>query len=349
MSVCNLLDFSESGGCGCKIPPQMLTNILKTTQKKNTVKNEDILLGFETSDDCAIYNFGGKKLLFSTDFFSSTVSSPYLFGKIAAANALSDIYATGGRPLIVNSILAFPPDDIPMPYIEKMIEGAQEVMAECGATVVGGHTIKNAQPLYGFAVIGEAEDAHIRQNNTPRNHDLVIITKPLGIGIISNALKAGRLLEEELPESTLEIMSRVNRIGYSLAQYHGVSAMTDITGFGLAGHLSELVENTGFNVNIDGDAVPVIEGVEALSLAVTKNPSGTYNNISRYARFMKYEADISDELRLILHDPQTNGGLLFTVDEESYREHILPLFEAEQSEHYVIGTISEGQGQIIVK
>lgn len=349
MNSCNLLEFSESGGCGCKIPPNMLGKILKTTSQNNDSVDPNLLLGFETSDDCAVYNFGNKHLLFSTDFFSSTVSSPYLFGKIAAANALSDIYATGGKPLIVNSILAFPPDEIPMHYVEDMINGAQEVLTECGAKNVGGHTIKNAQPLYGFSVIGEAEENQIKRNNTPQIDDLVIITKPIGIGVLSNALKMELLHEHDLTEQTVEYITRVNKIGYDLGKLPGVHSMTDITGFGLIGHLSEMVENSSFDVHINTQEVPLIDGVKNICVAATKNPSGTYSNISRYAKYINYEATISEELKLLMHDPQTNGGLLITVDQQTYDNQLSALAESYPDQFHIIGKVSTGSGKIVLK
>ncbi|WP_275424196.1 selenide, water dikinase SelD [Pseudoalteromonas luteoviolacea] len=349
MTSCNLLELSESGGCGCKIPPNMLGRILKTTSQNNDAIDPNLLLGFETSDDCAVYNFGDKHLLFSTDFFSSTVNSPYLFGKIAAANALSDIYATGGKPLIVNSILAFPPEDIPMPYVEDMIKGAQEVLTQCNAKNVGGHTIKNAQPLYGFAVIGEAQQHQIKRNNTPQVGDLVIITKPIGIGVLSNALKMNLLNEDALPEHTIEYITRVNKIGYELGKLSGVHSMTDITGFGLIGHLSEMVENSNFDVSIDTSDIPLIDGVKELCIKATKNPSGTFNNISRYAKYLQYKNDISEELKLLLHDPQTNGGLLITVDQQTYESQLAALSDSYPDHFHVIGQVNQGSGKIILK
>jgi len=342
------MDQSESGGCGCKIPSSILSKILEETASSNTVKNENVVMGFESSDDCAVYNLGEKYLLFTTDFFSPIVNDPFIFGQLAASNAVSDIFASGGIPLIANSIMAFDPETIRSEQVSEMIRGAQSVMNRFNISIVGGHTIKNSQPLYGFSIIGEVEKNRLRKNNTAMEGDLVVSTRPLGVGILANALKSGLWTERDISSKTMEVITGHNSIGRMLSEYPEVTSMTDITGFGLVGHLSEMVGLGTLDVLLDIDQIEYLEGTEEIATAVTGSDSGVFNNIKKYSQDVHYVVEPSLEKKFLLHDPQTNGGLLFTVSKEVFNKYLVDWLELCPGMR-AIGKIAKGTGRIQVQ
>ncbi|WP_256930697.1 selenide, water dikinase SelD [Pseudomonas sp. ABC1] len=341
------MDKSESGGCGCKIPSVMLSRILSQTAKANTVIDEKVVLGFESSDDCAVYEMGEKYLLFTTDFFSPIVNDPYIFGQLAASNAVSDIFASGGTPLIANSIMAFDPDTVSSDQVTQMILGAQSVMNRFNVSVVGGHTIRNSQPLYGFSIIGEVEKSRLKKNNTATSGDLLVMTRPIGVGIIASALKSGLIDQKDIIPSTLEKITGDNSIGRVLSEKSWVSSLTDITGFGLVGHISEMIGSGRLDVELDVNSLKFYDGVESLAVSVTSPESGVFGNIKKYAQCVNYLVDLPLAKKFLLHDPQTNGGLLFTVAPEEF-EVSRHAWEMLCPDMTVIGKIKDGAGKIKV-
>lgn len=344
---CQIMDKSESGGCGCKIPPSVLTKILSQTAAANTVSDDRVVLGFESSDDCAVYDNGNNYLLFTTDYFSPIVNDPYIFGQLAASNAVSDIFASGGYPLIANSIMAFDPEVVSVEQVTQMILGAQSVMNKFGVSIVGGHTIKNSQPLYGFSIIGEVEKHRLKKNNTAQSGDLLVMTRPLGVGILANALKAGVLEQSDLAPHTLARITGDNAFGRTLSECQDVSSLTDITGFGLIGHISEMVGLGQLDVSLDMNALAFYDGAEALAVAVTSADSGIFANIKKYAQNIAYLAELSLARKFLLHDPQTNGGLLFTVSAAGFAAN-QQAWRSICPDLSVIGQITEGTGKIKV-
>jgi selenide,water dikinase len=342
-----IMDKSESGGCGCKIPSTMLSKILSQTAKANTVLDEKVVLGFESSDDCAVYDIGEKYLLFTTDFFSPIVNDPYVFGQLAASNAVSDIFASGGTPLIANSIMAFDPESVSAEQVSQMILGAQSVMNKFNVSIVGGHTIKNSQPLYGFSIIGEVEKPRLKKNNTAVAGDLLVMTRPIGVGIIANALKSGLIDQEDIGSPTLAKIVGDNSIGRFLSETDRVSSLTDITGFGLIGHISEMIGLGNLDAELNTDALPFYEGTESIAVAVTSPDSGVFSNVKKYAQYVDYQTDLPLARKFLLHDPQTNGGLLFTVSPEAYEANRQE-WELLCPDLTVIGKVESGTGKIRV-
>jgi len=342
------MDKSESGGCGCKIPSSVLSKILSETAAASEAKNDKVVLGFESSDDCAVYDAGDHYLLFTTDFFSPIVNDPYVFGQLAASNAVSDIFASGGKPLIANSIMAFDPEQVPVDQVTQMILGAQSVMNRFNVTVVGGHTIKNSQPLYGFSIIGEVEKNRLKRNNTARKGDLLIMTRPLGVGILANALKAGLIDQTDISPATLEQITGHNAFGRTLSEYDEVSSLTDITGFGLIGHACEVVGLGQLNIELDTSSLDFYEDAESLAVAVTAADSGLFANIRKYSQYVEYQTELPLATKFLLHDPQTNGGLLFTVSEAQFSAN-QAIWQTLSPSMKVIGRLVDGTGKIHVR
>lgn len=346
--ACQIMDTSESGGCGCKIPSSVLSRILSETAAASTASNDKVVLGFESSDDCAVYDAGDHYLLFTTDFFSPIVNDPFVFGQLAASNALSDIFASGGKPLIANSIMAFDPEQVPVDQVTQMILGAQSVMNRFNVTIVGGHTIKNSQPLYGFSIIGEVEKHRLKQNNTARAGDLVVMTRPLGVGILANALKVGVLDQADIAAATLAQITGDNAFGRVLSACDEVSSLTDITGFGLVGHACELVGLGQLDIELDTQSLAFYEGAESLAVAVTGAESGVFANIRKYAQSVGYQAELALARKFLLHDPQTNGGLLFTVSEAAFAANC-EAWSGHSPDMHVIGRVLDGTGRLHIR
>lgn len=346
-TFCQIMDKSESGGCGCKIPSSVLTRILSETASANTVSDDKVVLGFESSDDCAVYDNGDNYLLFTTDYFSPIINDPYVFGQLAASNAVSDIFASGGYPLIANSIMAFDPEQVPVEQVTQMILGAQSVMNKFNVSIVGGHTIKNSQPLYGFSIIGEVEKHRLKKNNTARAGDVLVMTRPIGVGILANALKAGIIEQSDLSAQTLERITGDNEFGRTLSASAEVSSLTDITGFGLIGHISEMVGLGQLDVMLDTDALTFYDDAQALAVAVTSADSGVFANIKKYTQHVEYLTELSLAKKFLLHDPQTNGGLLFTVSEACLADN-RQAWQALCPDLMVIGRVTQGAGKIKV-
>ena len=313
-----LTQYSRGAGCGCKISPKVLDEILKSDLP--VPENSKLLVGNSSKDDAAVYDLGnGTALISTTDFFMPIVDDAFDFGRIASANAISDVYAMGGKPLLAVAILGWPIEKLPAELAQKVLEGSRTVCAAAGIPLAGGHSVDSAEPIFGLAVSGIVEIKNLKKNNGAKAGDLIFLTKRLGVGILSTAQKRGVLKEEHLP-LMIEQMCALNSIGEALGKISGVTAMTDVTGFGLLGHLIEMAEGAGLSAEINYAALPVIDGVKEY-LAQRIILDATYRNWNSYSEQTKFEKGVNVmEAFNLLPDPQTNGGLLITVDPGSIDE-----------------------------
>ncbi|MBF0195794.1 MAG: selenide, water dikinase SelD [Magnetococcales bacterium] len=310
MEPIKLTAFSPGAGCGCKISPKDLQLILDSSDFFSPPVDDKLLVGNHTNDDAAVYDLGnGDALVSTTDFFTPIVNDPTLFGKIASVNAISDIYAMGGRPLVAIAILGWPLKKLSTDIAKQVIAGARKVCYQAGITLAGGHSIDISEPIFGLAVTGQVKISNLKRNNTAKPGAKLFLTKPLGVGILTTAEKKG-ILKQNHAGLAVDSMTRLNSIGIEFAKLDGVQAMTDVTGFGLLGHLNEMCLGSSVTANIDSAKVPVIEGVQEY---IDKGaiPGGTNRNWSSYG---KHILGIDDTLKAVLCDPQTSGGLLVAVD-----------------------------------
>jgi len=314
MNKVKLTQYSHGAGCGCKISPGVLSKMLVTTQPDTD--DSRLIVGNKSRDDAAVYNLGDDTAVISTtDFFMPIVDDPFTFGKIAATNAISDVYAMGGDPMLAIAILGWPIDKLPPEVAQEVLEGARATCAEAGITMAGGHSIDSPEPIFGLAVTGRVLLDKLKRNDTATAGCRLYLTKPLGVGIFSTAQKQGKLLEDHAniaPGS----MTVLNSIGTELANIDGIKAMTDVTGFGLLGHLAEMCEGSGLSAEIILDKIPVFEEIPYY-LSQNCIPGGTYRNWDSYGSGVRLK-DESD--KLIMCDPQTSGGLMIAVEEDSAAE-----------------------------
>jgi selenide,water dikinase len=312
-----LTQYSRGAGCGCKIAPQVLEEILHS---QITFPDKNLLVGNSSKDDAAVYDLGdGTALISSTDFFMPIVDDAFDFGKIASANAISDIYAMGGKPILAIALLGWPVDKLQASLAQEVLEGARDICAKAGIAIAGGHTIDSAEPFFGLAVNGIVRIDNLKKNDTAKKGDLLFLTKPLGVGILSTAQKRNVLKEEDLKGLT-DQLTTLNSIGEIFGKIKGVSAMTDVTGFGLAGHLLEMAEGSGLSVELNYSQLCIPENVkEYLKQRIV--PDATYRNWNSYSKKISFAKDVNVlEAFSILPDPQTNGGLLIAVDPDSIDE-----------------------------
>jgi selenide,water dikinase len=286
----------------------VLDEILKTNEIKHL--DSRLLVGNDTRDDAAVYRFDDEHVVISTtDFFMPIVDDPFDFGCIASVNAISDIFAMGGEPIMAISILGWPVDTLPVEVARKVVEGARHICKKAGIALAGGHSIDTPEPIFGLAVTGRARIEHVRTNNTATPGCTLYLTKPLGIGILTTAQKKGILREDDFVQAR-NIMLTLNSIGPEFAQIEAVRAMTDVTGFGLLGHLAEICTSSQVSAEIYYDAVPKIEGLERY-LSQKTFPGGTKRNYDSYGHLI---SSMGEEERSLLCDPQTSGGLLVAVE-----------------------------------
>lgn len=310
-----LTQYSHGAGCGCKIAPKILDEILKSNLA--LPDNNNLLVGNSSKDDAAVYDLeNGIALISTTDFFMPIVDDPYEFGRIASANAISDVYAMGGKPIVAIAILGWPINILPTSIAQKVIEGSRSVCKEAGIPLAGGHSIDSPEPIFGLAVSGLVAIQNIKQNNSARENDLLFLTKPLGVGILTTAEKKG-ILKEEHKGIAANQMMQLNKVGEKLGNIKGVHAMTDVTGFGLLGHLIEMAEGSGLSAVIEFEKVPLITDVLKDYVDQRSIPGGTNRNWDSYGD--KIES-ITDYQKAILADPQTSGGLLIAVDPSAVNE-----------------------------
>ncbi len=306
-----LTQFSPGAGCGCKISPADLREIIRMVPDKSHF--DALLVGCESRDDAAVYDLGnGQAIISTTDFFTPIVDDPWDFGRIAAANAISDIYAMGGKPLLAISILGWPLSRLPAALAGRVIEGAVDVCRQAGIPLAGGHSIDISDPVFGLSVTGMANRDCIKQNNTARPGCRLFLSKPLGTGILSTAAKKN-LLEELDYLNSVAWMTKLNSLGTELGGMEYVRAMTDVTGFGLLGHLLEICEGSKLTARIHFNSIPKMDNIMHY---IEKNciPGGTYRNWKSYGDKI---SEIDEFQKLVLADPQTSGGLLIAVDEKA--------------------------------
>lgn len=334
MNEIKLTQYSHGAGCGCKISPQVLTSILHSNIAPITDKR--LLVGNESRDDAAVYDLNnGTAIISTTDFFMPIVDDPFTFGQIAATNAISDVYAMGGKPLLAIAILGWPVDKLPAETAQQVMDGGRQACHEAGIVLAGGHSIDSPEPIFGLAVTGQIEIGKLKRNDTATSGCLLYLTKPLGVGILTTAQKQGKLKVEHAniaPQS----MIRLNDIGQLFAEIEGVKAMTDVTGFGLLGHLTEMCEGSGLSATIERDKIPCFPDV-GYYMAQHCIPGGTHRNWSSYGANIK----LKDERdKLILCDPQTSGGLLVAVEPEAAAE-VEQLLRQHGYQHYSFGYLTE--------
>jgi selenide,water dikinase len=344
-----LTQFSHGAGCGCKIAPTVLQEILKTDSP--SAFNANLLVGNASNDDAAAYDLGnGTALIATTDFFMPIVDDAYDFGRIAAANAISDVYAMGGRPIMALAILGWPVDKLPAALAQQVMEGARALCNEAGIPLAGGHSIDTTEPVFGLSVNGLCDTGNLKRNNTAKEGNLLFITKPLGVGILATALKRG-LLKEEHRDILIKQLVQVNKIGELLGKISGVTAMTDVTGFGLAGHLVEMADGSALSAELYYSKIPLIDGAKEY-LAQSIIPDATYRNWNSYAANISFDPGVNVmEAFSLLPDPQTNGGLLIAVDANA-KYDVMHLFQQQGFSDFIqpIGMmIAKGEKAIMVK
>ena len=313
-----LTQFAHGAGCGCKIAPQVLKEILQSETQKPNYK--DLLVGNASNDDAAVYDLGdGKALIASTDFFMPIVDDAYDFGRVAAANAISDIYAMGGTPTLALAILGWPINKLAPALAKKVIEGAKEICNKANIPLAGGHSIDTLEPMFGLSVNGLIDIAHLKRNNTAQEGDLLFLTKAIGVGILSTALKRNALKEED-NTTLMQQLTQLNAIGEKLGKIIGVTAMTDVTGFGLLGHLIEMAEGSGLTAVINYASIAKVKN---LNNYIQQNmiPDATFRNWNAYSANVSFADGVNvTEAFSLLPDPQTNGGLLISVNKNSVAE-----------------------------
>jgi selenide,water dikinase len=340
-----LTSFSHGGGCGCKIAPGVLSEILK--KSSGFPVPPQLLVGIETADDAAVYKLNDEQaLIATTDFFMPIVDDPYDFGRIAATNAISDVYAMGGTPIMALALVGMPIDKLPLDTIGKIIQGGESICAEAGIPIAGGHTIDSVEPIYGLVVMGLVHPSKIKRNADARAGDKLILGKPLGVGVLSAALKKGAL-DEAGYAAMIENTTKLNKPGKALSELPGVHALTDVTGFGLLGHLLELARGAGLEARLDMDRIPLLPGVHELaSGGFVTGASG--RNWAGYGHQVQLAERITPVQQMLLTDPQTSGGLLVACAPDTVDE-VLALFAREGfADAAVIGDMAAGEAGVKV-
>jgi selenide, water dikinase len=311
MEKIKLTQYSHGAGCGCKISPSVLEEMLHSDLQK--VQFSSLLVGNESKDDAAVYDLGdGTCIVSTTDFFMPIVDDPFTFGSIASVNAISDVYAMGGEPVMAIAILGWPINKIPAEIAKGVLEGSRKVCFEAGIPLAGGHSIDCPEPVFGLAVTGKLRKENLKRNDTAKVGSLLYLTKPLGIGIITTAQKKGIVKEEHL-KAAVDSMLSLNSLGKEFGKLPYVNAMTDVTGFGLLGHLCEVCEGSGLSAQIEMNKIPRFGFLDEY-IKQKSMPGGTQRNWDSYGSKI---SDVTDEQKALLADPQTSGGLLVSVDEES--------------------------------
>jgi selenide, water dikinase len=338
-----LTQYSHGAGCGCKIAPHVLEEILKTDLISPI--NDKLIVGNSTKDDAAVYDIGnGQGLISTTDFFMPIVDDASDFGGIASANAISDVYAMGGKPLMAIAILGWPINKLSTELAKKVIDGARKICIEANIPLAGGHSIDSPEPIFGLAVTGLIDLKNLKQNNTAIEGDLIYITKKIGVGILATAEKKGLLREDHIGVATKQMMM-LNKSGEKFGKLDYLSAMTDVTGFGLLGHLIEMAEGANLTVELDYAKVPMIND---LSFYISQMcvPDNSFRNWSGYDPKV---SGITGDSLLTLCDPQTNGGLLITIRPE-FKNDFESLLKAEGLNEFTqpIGVMKKKSEKVVV-
>jgi selenide,water dikinase len=339
-----LTEFSHGGGCGCKIAPAVLSQMLATMPLRGLPR--ELLVGTETADDAAVYKLNDTQaLVATTDFFTPIVDDPYDFGRIAATNAISDVYAMGARPIMALALVGMPLEKLPVSVISRVLEGGESVCASVGIPVAGGHSIDTLEPIYGLVALGLVHPERVKRNSSGKPGDVLILGKPLGIGILSAALKKGKLSAAGY-EQMIEWTTKLNTPGEALAAMPQVHALTDVTGFGLAGHLLEILRGSRLSAEVDFSSIPVIgEALDRVKQGVATGASE--RNWKSYGREVQFSGD--EWQRKILTDPQTSGGLLVACAPE-IQGKVLDTFRSQGfAEARIIGRLASGEPKLTVR
>jgi selenide,water dikinase len=340
-----LTSFSHGGGCGCKIAPGILADILKNSSGFPVPK--ELLVGIETSDDAAVYKLNDEQaLIATTDFFMPIVDDPYDFGRIAATNAISDVYAMGGTPIMALALVGMPINKLPIETIGKIIKGGESICAEAGIPIAGGHTIDSVEPIYGLVVMGLVHPSKIKRNADAKAGDVLILGKPLGVGVLSAALKKDAL-DATGYATMIASTTKLNKPGIALSNLAGVHALTDVTGFGLLGHLLEIARGSGLTAKLNMKNIPLLPNVHQLAASgFITGASG--RNWDAYSHDVVLGKDITAVQQALLTDPQTSGGLLVSCDPASVDE-VMTLFAREGFAHAaMIGEMVSGNVKVEV-
>ena len=340
-----LTQYSHGAGCGCKISPKVLDQILATNL--SMPDNDKLIVGNHSKDDAAVYDMGnGTALISTTDFFMPIVDDPYNFGRIASANAISDVYAMGGKPILAIAILGWPINTLPPEVAQRVIEGSRSICKEAGISLAGGHSIDSPEPIFGLSVNGIVPIKNIKQNNTAQQGDILFLTKKLGVGILTTAEKKGLLQEADKQLAPLQMML-LNSIGEALGGLEAVHAMTDVTGFGLLGHLTEMAEGSNLSAIVNFEKIPQI--TDALVDYINNKciPGGTNRNWDSYGDKITFATTVNEDYaKAILADPQTSGGLLIAVAPEAI-ERVQELLLSHNLYAEPIGSITDKKEKVV--
>lgn len=329
----NLLDYSAYGGCSAKLDPTRLAQLLSKLHKPS---HPQLIVGANTHDDAGVFQISSEKaLIFTTDFFPPVVSDPKTFGRIAATNALSDVFAMGGKVLMALNLVHYPAEDAPLEGLYQILEGAQEKVEECGGITVGGHTIQDKTPQFGLAVVGEVAPKQLLTNQGAQLGDLLVLTKPLGVGAILAGHRLG-MTSEQSYNSAVENMCRLNMYAAQHAQKHGVTAATDITGFGLLGHAWHIAQESNVRLQIHANRLPLLPNFSSL-IEQGCIPGATFRNLKYVGSSFKNYA--SDDFSYIVADPQTSGGLLMCVPPQKALHLINDIHATGDTQACIIGEV----------
>jgi selenide,water dikinase len=339
-----LTEFSHGGGCGCKIAPAILTELLAATPIRGLPK--ELLVGTDTSDDAAVYKLNETQaLVATTDFFTPIVDDPYDFGRIAATNAISDIYAMGAKPIFALALVGMPLDKLPLSVIGKILAGGESICAEAGIPIAGGHSIDVLEPIYGLVALGIVDPGKIKRNSTAKAGDVLVLGKPLGVGILSAALKKGKLSDAGY-KAMIDSTTKLNTPGIALAEMPGVHALTDVTGFGLAGHLLEICRGSRLSASVSFSELPFIK--EALAWAKEGVATGASDrNWKGYGQDVALPAGAPEWQRKLVTDPQTSGGLLVACAPEAEQAVLAEFAKRGFAQAKTIGRLAAGAAKII--
>lgn len=345
MSEIRLTHYSHGGGCGCKIAPSVLSQILSKLPQFGIFP--DLMVGLESSDDAAVYRLNDTQaIIATTDFFMPIVDDAYDFGRIAATNALSDVYAMGGKPLFALAVVGMPVDKLPVETIQQIMAGGAAVCQAAGIPIAGGHSIDSPEPIYGLVVLGLVHPDQVKRNDRAQAGDVLILSKPLGVGVLSAALKKGELGPDGYREM-IDVTTQLNRTGSLLSSMDGVHAMTDVTGFGLLGHLLEICRGSQLEAHIEFSNIQIIDA--ALQLAQDGYATGAAaRNWNSYSQDVLLGGNIAEWQRKLLCDPQTSGGLLISCAPE-YAEAVHEAFHSDGfTQAATIGTVTDGHAKVSV-
>jgi selenide,water dikinase len=345
MSEVKLTRLSHGGGCGCKIAPALLQEILGVAKEK--LPFPDLMVGTETSDDAAVYRLNDEQaIIATTDFFMPIVDDPFDFGRIAATNAISDIYAMGGTPIMALAIVGMPIDKLSPETIRKILQGGEAVCRDAGIPIAGGHSIDSQEPIYGLVALGLVHPKMVKKNSAARDGDVLILGKGLGVGVLAAALKK-EILSDAGYQQLVTTTTKLNKVGSQLAPIAGVHALTDVTGFGLLGHLLEICRGSGLSAEVKFDQVPVLS--EALPLAQQGiGPGAIGRNLASYGHAVDFAPALDEWKQRLLADAQTSGGLLVAVAPENADEVLARFREAGFAQAAVIGKMKQGASRIAV-